>query len=455
MLKKADKKLTAGIALALMTGILPATVFANPGAMDKAAEVAAESAAAKPFADLPADHWAYDAVKQLANDGVVIGYEDGLFKGDRKATRYEVAQVVARAMANESRANEADRALIHHLAVEFANELDNLGVRVSNLENKMDNVKWNGQLRYDAQNRDETNQRDSAMELRLNPTAQVNDHFKVVGQVTASVDEDDSDMKVHLDKAYAEADYAKMPLNVKLGQVAFTDDSGLLFDEDYDAFRGGKVTFGNELKVTAGGGRWEGRNVLGGKVDKDGTAHDVVSQKLANDADYQFVGAQYDNGTVFGGAAYHHLKSEDLANKNEDYNRANKEGETDLWTVNAGVRVNSDVTLRGAYAKNEKATVGDESKSVEFAYKGANADKNSWGLTAAYKNLGANTTFSPSGFGVEKLAGEGVKGYQLGASYTPWQNVKIEGSYFNGKNVKADGTTKDYDSVEGRVVFSF
>lgn len=455
---KTNKKITSGIALALMTGVLPTAVFANPvqTAPVDTKTVAMEQSAAKAFADLPADHWAFDAVQQLADDGIVVGYEDGLFKGERKATRYEVAQVVARAMAVQDKANQADKVLIHRLAMEFAGELDNLGVRVKNLEDKMDNVKWTGEARYNIQNRDVTNQRDSALEFRLEPTAQVNDHFKAVARVTASVDEDNSDGKLHLDRAYAEADYKNLPLNVKLGQVGFSDDSGIVFDDDYDSYRGGVLKFGKTLQVTAGGGKWEGRNVLGGQYDAKGTAKDVVSQKLDADADYQFVGAQYDNGKVFGGAAFHHLKSADLYSKDAAFNRANSEGEADIWTVNGGVRVNDDVTVKAAYAKNEKATVGDTSKSVTVDYKGAKANvKNSWGLTVGYKDLGANTTFSPSGFGVEKMAGLGVKGYQFGANYTPWQNVMVTGSYFNGKNVNADNSETDANGVEGRVSFFF
>ena len=56
-------------------------------------------AAANPFSDVPRDHWAYDAVAQLAADGVVEGYGDGTYRGDRNITRYEMAQMVAKAMA--------------------------------------------------------------------------------------------------------------------------------------------------------------------------------------------------------------------------------------------------------------------------------------------------------------------------------------------------------------------
>ena len=104
-------------------------------------------AAANPFSDVPADHWAYDAVTQLAADGVVTGYGDGKFKGDKNITRYEMAQIVAKAMAKPNVSGN-DKALVDKLAAEFAGELNNLGVRVSNLERNADMVKWNGEARY-------------------------------------------------------------------------------------------------------------------------------------------------------------------------------------------------------------------------------------------------------------------------------------------------------------------
>ena len=107
-------------------------------------------AASNPFSDVPADHWAYDAVAQLANDGVITGYADSTFKGDRKTTRYEMAVMVARAMANSNGATVSgnDKALLDKLAAEFGEELNNLGVRVANREKNADKVKWNGEARY-------------------------------------------------------------------------------------------------------------------------------------------------------------------------------------------------------------------------------------------------------------------------------------------------------------------
>ncbi len=86
-------------------------------------------AASNPFSDVPADHWAYDAVSQLAADGVIEGYGDSTFQGDKNITRYEMAQMVAKAMAKKD-VSAADKAMIDKLAAEFADELNNLGVRV-------------------------------------------------------------------------------------------------------------------------------------------------------------------------------------------------------------------------------------------------------------------------------------------------------------------------------------
>ena len=110
-------------------------------AMAMALGVSATAFAANPFSDVPAGHWAYASVAKMAAAGIVDGYPDGTFKGDNLMTRYEMAQIVAKAYAKG--AIGADDKLM----AEFADELDNLGVRVAKLEKKSDNVKITGQAR--------------------------------------------------------------------------------------------------------------------------------------------------------------------------------------------------------------------------------------------------------------------------------------------------------------------
>ena len=61
--------------------------------------------AANPFSDVSTDDWAYQAVSDLSDQGVVEGYPDGTFKGERNMTRFELAQVIARLMAHEDQLN--------------------------------------------------------------------------------------------------------------------------------------------------------------------------------------------------------------------------------------------------------------------------------------------------------------------------------------------------------------
>jgi hypothetical protein len=92
---------------------------------------------ANPFVDVPLNHWAYDAVQYLAAKGVVIGYPDGTFGGNRTMTRYEFAEAIARVIANIEDmgfASADDVAVLEKLAIEFADELASLGVTVADLE---------------------------------------------------------------------------------------------------------------------------------------------------------------------------------------------------------------------------------------------------------------------------------------------------------------------------------
>jgi len=100
---------------------------------------AAPAFAANPFMDVPMNHWAYDAVSQLAARGIVTGYPDGAFKGEWKATRYEMASIVARALAyvDMNKASKEDLELLKKLVVEFKDELDALGVKVEDLDDRV------------------------------------------------------------------------------------------------------------------------------------------------------------------------------------------------------------------------------------------------------------------------------------------------------------------------------
>ena len=228
--------------------------------------------AANPFSDVTPSDWAYQAVVDLSEQGVVEGYPDGTFKGERNITRYEMAQIIARMLAKEDQLNAEQRATLDKLAGEYADELANLGVRVSNLEKKVGNLYWSGDARMRYQNKatgdDSWNGR-----MRINVKGQVNDSTYVQGRLNATMDfkesEDDSD--VQFDQLFANHDFGKAA-TVRLGRipVAFGDQGGWLYGDTFGA-DAAQVTFhaGQKVDLTAGYGRFNTSDYDEGVEDQD------------------------------------------------------------------------------------------------------------------------------------------------------------------------------------------
>ena len=206
--------------------------------------------AANPFSDVTPDSWAYQAVSQLANAGIVNGYPDGTFKGQNNITRYEMAQMVAKAMANQDRANAEQQAMINRLADEFSNELNNLGVRVARLEDRVGNVKVTGdaRLRYrDAEH--EKSKFDARARLQFN--AKVNDRTDAVVRVASKNFElgdsrNGSNVGVSVDRAYVNHKFGER-VSLKAGRFGQVAGGGLAFDGTFD---GVQFNAGND-KVNA------------------------------------------------------------------------------------------------------------------------------------------------------------------------------------------------------------
>ena len=206
--------------------------------------------AANPFSDVTPDSWAYQAVSQLANAGIVNGYPDGTFKGQNNITRYEMAQMVAKAMANQDRANAEQQAMINRLADEFSNELNNLGVRVARLEDRVGNVKVTGdaRLRYrDAEH--EKSKFDARARLQFN--AKVNDRTDAVVRVASDNfelgnSEKGSNVGVSVDRAYVNHKFGER-VSLKAGRFGQVAGGGLAFDGTFD---GAQLNAGND-KINA------------------------------------------------------------------------------------------------------------------------------------------------------------------------------------------------------------
>lgn len=151
--------------------------------------------AANPFTDVSADDWAYQAVASLSDEGVIDGYPDGTFRGDKHVTRYEIAQIVARLMAKEDTLNASQKETLAKLSSQYANELKDLGVRIAELEKKRGATDLITELRVQSIDRYDNvfkgnvqKHNEISTRVRLNTITPVNDRVHLYGQIETILD---------------------------------------------------------------------------------------------------------------------------------------------------------------------------------------------------------------------------------------------------------------------------
>ena len=243
-------------------------------AMTAAAALAAGTSAwaANPFSDVSASDWAYQAVSDLSDQGIVEGYPDGTFKGQTSITRYEMAQIVARLMAKEDQYNAEQRATIDKLAGEYADELDTLGVRVANLEKKVGNISWGGDARMRYQSGD--NSQDEAwngrihimMQGRVNEDTTVNARFSTDNvQFKGS---DDAD--VGMESMNVQHDFGAAKITLGRYDMAVGNQGGWSYGNGW-GFDGAEAAFqiGDKVTVKTGYGQFNISSYDAGVAEKD------------------------------------------------------------------------------------------------------------------------------------------------------------------------------------------
>lgn len=117
------------------------------GLLSSSTVLAADATAETMFKTVPKNHWAYNAVQQLVHDGLINGYGDEDFRGEKPISRFEMAKFVAMAMTNAKHANAQDLEAMNQLQQEYTPELTKLNVRIENLEKRTSSFKWFGDVR--------------------------------------------------------------------------------------------------------------------------------------------------------------------------------------------------------------------------------------------------------------------------------------------------------------------
>ena len=386
-------------------------------AMAMALGVTASAYAANPFTDVPAGHWAYDSVAELAEAGVVDGYADGSFGGDKLMTRYEMAQITARAMANG-----AD---VDALAAEFAEELDTMGVRVANLEKKADNVKITGQIRAHYQDKDGKDV--SKLRTRLFVKGQINEDWSYTGRFQNEQDltNNGGDDDTKLNWAFVTGKLGGMA--VQAGRQDFKPHTGNVLDTTVD---GVKAAYGDKVKVT-------------------GYAAKAANGVTGDDFDRLYVvDAATKLGVVDTYVSYYKLD-------------ADTEKSNEVFAVGAGMKVAKNLGLKAEWLNGDAVKGADDNGYfVGLNYKGAKAAKvGSFGLYANYFDQPAATylkhtaaAFADGIKAMDNAVNDGFKGYEVGAKYTVAKNIVAGVKYFD---LEAREGKLDKETIWSEVVFTF
>ena len=390
-------------------------------AMAMALGVTASAYAANPFSDVPAGHWAYDSVNKLAAAGVVDGYPDGTYGGDKLMTRYEMAQIVAKAMAKGANVDK--------LAAEFADELDTLGVRVANLEAKADNVKITGEVRYHYTDNDGDKEGyATVLRSRIWLKGQINDDWSYTGMLEnqQNLKNDKGDEDTKFQRAYVNGKLGG--LAVQAGRYNLKVSEGNVYDNRFD---GVQASYGKDVKLTAGYGKAD-------PGEAQAKANEVVYAELSGKA-----------GALDLAAAYYDFKDLKGADGIDD----------SIWTVAANYAFDKNFKLGAMYLNGDKDGYNgaDDGYVVTASYKGAKAAKvGSWGLVAKYYDQGASTYINHTMNGLADDAlftgDEGFKGYSVAANYTFAKNIVGQVEYYD---LEQEEGNKDAQTLWSQVVFTF
>ena len=391
--------------------------------------------AANPFSDVTPDDWAFQAVSDLSVQGVVEGYPDGSFKGERNMTRYELAQIIARLMAKEDQLNAEQQATLDKLAGEYADELANLGVRVANLEKKVGNISWSGDARMQYQRRGDKEDYFNGR-MRINVEGQVNDQVTVNGRFVTDADLKGNDPDIDDGNTTMDRINAKWTPNdatyVTIGrQGVALDVTGTFWDEDA-VFDGVAAGWDNgKVGVEAGYGRFKDAYKSEGwtSVDKTEAWYGKLTGHIADAADvsafYLKNAQKQDTGLATGKTA-------------------------SAWGAGLSYGI-GDFTVDGDYVKTQNTQAGDAALwTAGLTYGEVDTDKvGSWSLGAHYVKADKGSTMLGSsaldmGDQLDAASRTNVKFWVAKAGVAVQKNVELD-AYYNFA-AKADGEDDPEDT---------
>lgn len=384
-------------------------------ALTMALGISATALAANPFSDVPAGHWAYGAIAKLSAIGAIDGYPDGSFKGSEHMTRYEMAQIVARALAKGAITSN------DKLVAEFADELDQLGVRVAKLEKNSDNVTITGEARYKYFHSNKktlgdegTSSYENDLRSRLSLNGNINDnwHYTSMLENTQDFSNNSGDETVKFRRAYLEGNIGT--LAVKAGRYDAYMAEGLVLDTDGDSVDGLQLDLGND--------KLSGTAMYGNLTDD-------------SDAKYYGLSLKYKTAPIGIHAGYYRLKSDDLQSVwNTD--------KPSVWNAGLDGKIGA-IGFTADYLKGNTDNLAGDSTGYALGLSWGEADSEKPGsltVFANYYNQPRTTFFEhTTDAAVFDDALTGFKGYGIGIGYTIMKNTIATVKYFDTEEKGGEG----------------
>ena len=438
---RTNKKLMLGVLSALMVGATSA--------------YAAQSAEVL-YSDVPADHWAVKAITQLNQEGIVTGYGDGTFRGDRAVTRYEMAQLIASARSHEQQANNEQKAMIEKLSAEFSEDLESIGMRVTKLEEKSDNVKVSGGFAQKAMKGIADPHTWWEKALWLNIDGQMTNGWRAHAGFDWKYGSNDGfNSERHSSDDYVGGDnmdvagsiwelYATGPvannLDIKFGHFAPSLQSGYVSNA---RIYGGEIdyTLDNKTTVKAYGGKirekaWDmaikgnqgfQRNggygmAEGGDSYKNASTGWNYGKEIPTaygvSVEHKF------NDKLSGGLGYYNYKT--IAYNNERLN---------IGVVDGSYQLSDKWALTGFYSQGSKG-YQNKAGDVKLTYNGSAWGGKKYGGYLGYRYLGADAIIMSSlVHGSEKGGAKGVEG---GLWYRFSPSILLTNDFFYGQAINQD-----------------
>lgn len=404
--------------------------------------------AASSFVDVNEKHWAYDSINKLVSTGVIEGYQDGYFRGDKPLSRYEFAVATAKAIDNYNKADDAEKSEILKLVAEFSKELDSIDARLGKVEQKVGSVKFSGDSRIRYQHNYGLNGKSngqgadasrSQLRLRLTGDAVLDQNWSVstrfgvqntTGQTAgatgvtlpAGAEQGSNNGQVFFDRA--EFKYSKDAFTGTIGRSTLFLGQGLLYDFAFDGFTAGYASGKLTSKLLLGDASltrsaWA-QNVSGGA----GTAWNQTEKFWGADFKYAFNPKLFATATAYQSTTAGYPYKDIALGINATLG--------DFRLLAEGVR--NTYNNYGSSHYQGTTTSADAQKNgywVDLRWKFADVNKpGSWSTNVRYVSLGKDAIDGPpttlnwvgsstiaNGGGTAAASGYGIKGYELGGDY--------------------------------------